>query len=104
MPPSACSHTPAYSSCSRYAASPAAEVAELTSHAWELQHGQLGCQLSGNYLNFDGSVTYDEEAYERYLTGFFEPVGKAVVDAWRAERAGAPATDFNAVVRRLLEE
>jgi len=49
-------------------------------------------------------VTYDEEAYERYLTGFFEPVGKAVVDAWRAERAGAPATDFNAVVRRLLEE
>jgi len=81
-----------------------AEVAELTGHAWELQHGQLGCQLSGNYLNFDGSVTYDEEAYERYLTGFFEPVGKAVVDAWRAERAGAPATDFNAVVRRLLEE
>ena len=80
------------------------EVADLTGHAWEQEQDQLGCQLSGNYVNFDGSVTYDEDAYERYLTGFFEPVGRAVIDAWRAEREGAPAADFNAVVRRLLED
>jgi hypothetical protein len=80
-----------------------AEVADLTRRAWEQEQGQLGCQLSGNYVNFDGSVTYDEDAYERYLTGFFEPVGRAVIDAWRAEREGAPAADFNTVVRKLLE-
>lgn len=80
------------------------EVADLAGHAWAQEHGQLGCQLSGNYVEFDGSVTYDEDAYERYMTGFFEPVGRAVIDAWRAEREGGPATDYNAVVRGLLED
>jgi hypothetical protein len=79
------------------------EVAELVGGEWDAGGGQLGCQLSGNYVGFDGSVHYDEAGYERYLTDYFEPVGRAVIDAWRAERAGAPATDFVGLVREVFE-
>jgi len=79
------------------------EISELVGGDWDVDGGQLGCQLSGNYVGFDGSVAYDEAGYERYLTGYFEPVGRAVIDAWRAERAGAPATDFVALVREVFE-
>jgi hypothetical protein len=79
------------------------QVAELVGGDWDQKAGQLGCQLSGNYVNFDGSVTYDETGHERYLAEYFEPVGRAVIDAWRAEREGGPAADFNTVVRRVFE-
>lgn len=79
------------------------QVAELVGDLWDDRDEQLGCQLSGNYANFDGTVTYDEAGYSRYLAEYFEPVGRAVVDAWRAERDGGPAADFNAVIRRLFE-
>jgi len=79
-----------------------AEVAELVGAGWDQEAEQLGCQLSGNYVNFDGTVTHDAAGYSRYVNEYFEPMGRAVVDAWRAERAGAPATDFNAVVRSVL--
>ena len=78
-------------------------VSELVGGGWDQGAGQLGCQLSGNYVNFDGTVTYDEEGYRRYVAEYFEPVGRAVIDAWRAEREGAPAADFDAVVRSVLE-
>jgi hypothetical protein len=81
-----------------------AEIAALVDDGWVQGSGQLGCLLSGNYMNFDGSVTYDEAGYARYLAEYFEPVGLAVIDAWRAERNGAPATDFNALVRGVLEK
>lgn len=79
------------------------EIAELSGGLWDENAEQLGCQFSGNYVNFDGSVTYDEAGYQRYLTEYFEPVGRAVIDAWRAEREGGPATDFNAVIRRVFQ-
>jgi hypothetical protein len=79
------------------------QIAELVGPGWNAGGDQMGCQLSGNYVSFDGSVTYDEAGYARYVAEYFEPVGRAVIDAWRAEREGAPATDFNAVVRVLLE-
>jgi hypothetical protein len=79
-----------------------AEIAELVGDDWDERVGHLGCQLSGNYADFDGTVTYDRAGYARYLTEFFVPVGCAVVDAWRAERDGAPAADFNTVVRSVL--
>ncbi len=79
------------------------EIAELVDGGWDEEQGQLGCQLAGNYVNFDGSVSYDKAGYERYLAEYFEPVGRAVIDAWRAERDGGPAADFNAVVRSVLE-
>lgn len=78
------------------------EIEALVGGAWAEADGQLGCQLSGNYLRADGSVVYDEAGYARFLGAFFEPLGRAVVDAWRAERAGAPATDFRATVLELL--
>ncbi len=80
-----------------------AAIAELVGSAWDEEDGQLGCQLSGNYVNFDGSIDYDEAGYAHYLTDFFEPVGRAVIDAWRAEREGSAAADFNAVIRRVFE-
>ena len=79
------------------------EVAELVGGTWDEGGGQLGCLLSGNYAAPDGSVTYDLAAYERYLAEFFEPVGRAVIDAWRAEAAGGPAPDWRAIVTNVLE-
>jgi len=79
-----------------------AEVAGLVQVAWDQGAGQLGCQLSGNYADFDGAVNYDADGYSRYVAEYFEPMGRAVIDAWRAEHAGAPATDFGAVVRSVL--
>lgn len=81
-----------------------AEVAELVGGDWDQEAEQLGCQLSGNYVNFDGTVDYDAEGYHRYVVEYFEPMGRAIIDAWRAERAGAPATDFDVVVRGVLAE
>jgi hypothetical protein len=78
------------------------EIAQLTGGLWDEGAEQLGCQLSGNYVNFNGGVTYDEAGYARYLAEYFEPVGRAVIDAWRAEREGAPATDFSAVIERVF--
>jgi len=78
------------------------QIAEILDDVWDGDADQLGCQLSGNYANFDGSVTYDAAGYARYLAEYFEPVGRAVIDAWRAEREGAPAADFAAVVRSVL--
>ncbi|HSQ22523.1 MAG TPA: hypothetical protein VLQ52_06995, partial [Coriobacteriia bacterium] len=79
------------------------DIAALAGDDWDERIGHLGCQLSGNYVCFDGTVSYDEAGYARYIAEFYEPVGRAVLDAWRAEREGAPATDFNAVVRGVLE-
>lgn len=79
-----------------------AAIAELVGDDWDEGGEQLGCQFTGNYVNFDGTVDFDPELYSRYVAGYFEPVGRAVVDAWRAEREGGPATDFNAVVREAL--
>jgi len=81
-----------------------AEVEALVGDDWDGRIGHLGCQLSGNYVGFDGAVTYDEAGYARYLSAYFEPLGRAVIDAWRAERDGGPATDFNAVVRSVLAD
>lgn len=78
------------------------EIQALAGDNWDGRVGHLGCQLSGNYTDFDGTVTYDEAGYARYLAEYFEPLGRAVIDAWRAEREGAPAADFNAVVRSVL--
>lgn len=78
------------------------EVAELVGDGWDQGSAQLGCQLAGNYASFDGTVTYDADGYHRYVAEYFEPMGRAVIDAWRAERQGAPATDFGAVVHAVL--
>jgi hypothetical protein len=80
-----------------------AEVAELVGGNWEQGGGQLGCLLSGNYTDFRGKVTYDEAGYVAYLVGYFEPLGKAVINAWRAQREGGPAPDYLTLVREVLD-
>ena len=80
------------------------EVAALAGDGWAHGATQLSCEYSGNYVGPDGSVRYDEDGYARYLAEFFEPVGLAIVDAWRAERAGGPKTDWHALVRGVLAQ
>jgi hypothetical protein len=80
------------------------KIATLAGDNWAERIGHLGCQLSGNYADFDGTVRYDEVGYARYLTEFYEPVGRAVIDAWRAERDGGSATDFAEVVRGVVAD
>ena len=59
----------------------------------------LRCVHSGNYVRADGSIDFDAEGYSAYLREFFEPVGIAVVDAWRA---GTAEPDYEAIVREVL--
>jgi len=82
-----------------------AEVAALVGNRWQEGHGQLGCLLSGNYTQLDGSVLYDETAYAAYALHFLEPVGRAVVDAWRKnhEDNDSDQPDYVAIVRAVLE-
>jgi hypothetical protein len=73
-------------------------IVELVGTGWDQGARQLNCVHSGNYAQVDGTVTFDELAYTRYLHGFFEPVGRAVIDAW----AHSPEPDYLAVVRDVL--
>ena len=50
---------------------------------WDEGERQLCCVHSGNYKRLDGTVAFDDAGYSRYLREFFEPAGRAVVDAWR---------------------
>jgi hypothetical protein len=83
-----------------------AEIADLVGSDWVEGEGQLGCVLSGNYVAPDGGVCYDEVAYDAYLAGFFDPVGRAVVDAWRTQEkgGGTPVPDFEQIVGSALPE
>lgn len=66
---------------------------------WGQGDGQLCCVHSGNYLGLDGKVVYDQVAYARYVRGFLEPAGLAVVDAWRLD----PEPDYAALVAAVIE-
>jgi hypothetical protein len=88
-----------------------AEVGALVP-GWREGERQLCCVHSGNYKRLDGSVHLDATGYHRYLTEFFEPAGRGIVDAWRAagldragaaDSAGVAALDYEAIVRRVLE-
>jgi hypothetical protein len=88
-----------------------AEIGELLP-GWREGERQLECVHSGNYKRLDGTVDLDVEGYSAYLAEYFEPAGRAVIDAWRAagiDRAGsanadgrAAAIDYEAIVRRVL--
>ncbi len=73
-------------------------IAEIVGPGWSGGSRQLCCVHSGNYVALDGSVSYDELAYTRYVHGFLEPAGAAIVDAWRE----TAEPDYEAIVRALL--
>jgi hypothetical protein len=81
----------------RHAHGTDAVQAVLGAESWDAG-AELCCVHSGNYEDLGGSVTYDELAYARYLHGFVEPAGYAVVEAWRAD----PRPDYEAIVRGVL--
>ncbi|MBN2405982.1 MAG: hypothetical protein JXE06_10430 [Coriobacteriia bacterium] len=74
-------------------------IESLVGTDWPQDDKQLECLLSGNYRSADGSVTYDEVAYARYVHEFLVPVGRAIVAAWRTE----PDPRYQAIVRAMLE-
>jgi hypothetical protein len=74
-------------------------VAVLVGDAWSPGSRQLGCVLSGNYAQLDGSTVYDELAYARYVRGFLEPAGVVVVDAWRE----TAEPDYESIIRGVLD-
>ena len=63
---------------------------------------QLDCVLAGNYLGLDGSVSYDPGAYSRYVREYLEPIGRAVIDAWRAEIAVGSTPEWASVIASVL--
>lgn len=63
---------------------------------------QLDCALAGNYLGLDGSVSYEPTAYSRYVREYLEPVGRAVIDTWRADAPATPTPDWTAIVASVL--
>jgi hypothetical protein len=73
-------------------------VVEVVGPGWSGGSRQLCCVHSGNYAALDGSVSYDELAYSRYVHGFLEPAGTAIVEAW-LETA---EPDYEAIVRTVL--
>ncbi|HEY5517755.1 MAG TPA: hypothetical protein VIL15_05810 [Coriobacteriia bacterium] len=75
------------------------EIATLVGPGWEPGARQLCCVHSGNYAGLDGEVVFDELAYARYVRGFLEPAGTAVVEAWH----DTPEPDYEALVRAVLE-
>jgi hypothetical protein len=75
------------------------EIIELVGDGWNAGSRQLCCVHSANYAALDGSVSYDELAYARYVHGFLEPVGAAIVAAWRDN--GEP--DYQSVVAAVIE-
>jgi len=74
------------------------EINELVP-GWDPGKRQLSCVHSGNYRLSDGSIDYDREAHQRYVTGFYEPAGNAVVDAWLS---GEREPDYIALIGRIL--
>ncbi len=76
------------------------QVGELVGDGWDEGAGQLSCLLSGNYATLDGRVPLDESAYDRYIAEFFEPVGRAVIDAWR--NPGDGPADYAGIVGEVL--
>jgi hypothetical protein len=77
----------------------AEEIVGLVGDGWEQGAKQLGCVLGGNYADVDGSVSLDELAYARFVRGFLEPAGDAVIAAWRVEAE----PDYDAIVRAVIE-
>jgi hypothetical protein len=73
-------------------------ITELVGGGWDAGDRQLRCVHSGNYAGLDGEVVYDELAYARYVHGFLEPAGIAIVEAWR----DAAEPDYEAIVASLL--
>jgi len=74
------------------------EIAGLVGPGWGAATRQLCCVHSANYAGLDGEVVLDELAYARYVHGFLEPAGNAVVDAWRE----TAEPDYEALVRAVL--
>jgi len=75
-----------------------AQIAQLV-EGWRGDSEPLYCVMSGNYETVEGRTIFDEDRYSAYVSEFFEPAGKAVVDAWRE---GNAEPDYEAIVREVL--
>ena len=46
------------------------DISSIIGHPWEEDEDQLACVLSKNYLEEDGSVSYQEESVTRFFKEF----------------------------------
>jgi len=74
------------------------DIVALVGTGWEQGAKQLGCVLGGNYTDLDGDVAPDEVAYARFVRGFLEPAGAAIVEAWLTDAE----PDYEAIVRAVI--
>lgn len=78
------------------------QIEALVGAGWNEGGDQLGCLLSGNYMDASGAVDFDETGYDRYLNEFFEPLGRAVVDAMHERAQTGREPRWNSMVADLL--
>ena len=74
------------------------EIAAIVGEDWGAGTRQLRCVHTDNYADLHGDVVYDELAYARYVHGFLEPAGVAIVDAW----SGVCEPHYETIVREVL--
>ncbi|MDH4139105.1 MAG: hypothetical protein OEV43_00870 [Coriobacteriia bacterium] len=79
------------------------DIEGILGDGWPESGMQLGCLFSDNYRDLEGWARYNADGYERYIAEFFEPMGRAVIDAWRAQQEGVPFPTWDTVVRGVLE-
>jgi hypothetical protein len=74
------------------------DIAAIVGEDWGAGTGRLRCVHADNYADLDGDVVYDELAYARYVHGFLEPAGIAIVDAW----SNCAEPHYETIVRTVL--
>jgi hypothetical protein len=61
-----------------------ASITEILGFEWQAGKEQLGCVLSGNYRELDGSVDATARQVQGYLEEFAEPCAKKIIESYLA--------------------
>jgi hypothetical protein len=59
-----------------------ARITEILGFEWHAGQEQLGCVLSGNYRQLDGSIETTAQQVQRYLAEFAEPCAKKIIESY----------------------
>jgi hypothetical protein len=61
-----------------------ARITEILGFEWHAGKDQLGCVLSGNYRQLDGSIETTAQQVQRYLQEFAEPCANKITESYVA--------------------
>jgi hypothetical protein len=59
-----------------------ARITDILGFEWHAGQEQLGCVLSGNYRQLDGSIETTAQQVQRYLAEFAEPCAKKIIESY----------------------